>query len=81
MKHWALTLIGALAKNDSACAAQAAAGRGLAQPILMLSALAAVIVLLLLTAPVARAQTLTTLYSFCSQPRCMDGENPTGALV
>jgi uncharacterized repeat protein (TIGR03803 family) len=25
--------------------------------------------------------TLTTLYSFCSQPNCADGSNPTGALA
>jgi uncharacterized repeat protein (TIGR03803 family) len=25
--------------------------------------------------------TLTTLYSFCSQPGCVDGQTPTGALV
>ncbi len=29
----------------------------------------------------SHAQTLTTLYSFCSQPNCTDGEGPNGGLV
>jgi uncharacterized repeat protein (TIGR03803 family) len=32
-------------------------------------------------APVGKAQTLTTLYSFCSQTNCADGENPIAGLV
>jgi hypothetical protein len=29
----------------------------------------------------AQAQTLTTLYSFCAESACLDGELPTGSLV
>src|ERR1700691_844500 len=29
----------------------------------------------------AHAQTLTTLYNFCSQTNCTDGENPVSPLV
>jgi len=50
------------------------------RPILMLSALVAVIASVLLTAPVARAQTLTTLYSFCTHRTCISGEPPTSLI-
>src|ERR1022692_4537686 len=41
----------------------------------------AVLVLCATTAIALPAQTLTTLYSFCSQSRCPDGANPTAGLV
>jgi uncharacterized protein (TIGR03437 family) len=31
--------------------------------------------------PVAQTQTLTTLYSFCTQANCADGQNPAGVLL
>ena len=31
--------------------------------------------------PVAQTQTLTTLYSFCAQANCADGQNPAGVLL
>jgi uncharacterized repeat protein (TIGR03803 family) len=36
---------------------------------------------LLTVAPPGHAQTLTTLYSFCAESNCRDGESPTGGLV
>src|ERR1039458_5637979 len=41
----------------------------------------AVLVLCATTAIALPAQTLTTLYSFCSQSRCPDGANPEAGLV
>ena len=34
-----------------------------------------------LTTTSSRAQTLTTLYSFCSQENCTDGQQPVAGLV
>src|SRR5271166_6433446 len=36
---------------------------------------------LLTAAPMARAQTQSVLYSFCSQAHCADGADPTGSLA
>lgn len=36
---------------------------------------------LLAGAAVGQAQTFTTLYSFCSQAKCADGQNPSGVLL
>jgi len=44
-------------------------------------ALAAVLVSAVIAAQVAQAQSLTTLYSFCSQGGCTDGTYPNGGLV
>src|ERR1022692_3970017 len=41
----------------------------------------AVLVLCATTAIALRAQTLTTLYSFCSQTGCPDGDGPHAGLV
>jgi uncharacterized repeat protein (TIGR03803 family) len=46
-----------------------------------LPTLMAVITVVLMTVSVARAQTLTTLYSFCAQPACTDGTSPQSKLV
>jgi uncharacterized repeat protein (TIGR03803 family) len=46
-----------------------------------LSVLVAVITLVLMTAPVARAQTYTVLHSFCSQPNCTDGGGPREGVI
>jgi len=36
---------------------------------------------LLAVTPAAQGQTLTTLYSFCAQANCADGQNPSGVLL
>jgi hypothetical protein len=50
-------------------------------PLRALSALVAVITLVLMTATVTRAQTYTVLHSFCSETNCSDGARPNGPLV
>jgi len=49
-------------------------------PIRTLAAAVALLVFALVIAPVTRAQTPTTLYSFCSQSNCTDGYTPTSLL-
>jgi len=44
-------------------------------------ALAAVVVLALITSQSAGAQTFTTLYSFCAQSGCSDGDSPWAPLM
>ena len=44
-------------------------------------ALAVVLVSAVVTTEVAQAQTLTTLYSFCAQSGCKDGDGPWSGLV
>jgi len=36
---------------------------------------------LLAVTPAAQSQTLTTIYSFCAQANCADGQNPAGVLL
>ena len=43
--------------------------------------LAVVSTLLLVALPLAHAQPETVLYNFCSQPNCVDGENPVSSLT
>lgn len=43
--------------------------------------LAVVFMLLLAALPAAHAQPETVLYNFCSQPNCIDGENPASSLT
>jgi uncharacterized repeat protein (TIGR03803 family) len=43
--------------------------------------LAVVSTLLLVALPPAHAQPETVLYNFCSQPNCIDGENPVSSLT
>jgi uncharacterized repeat protein (TIGR03803 family) len=45
--------------------------------VLLLFALASALV----TVQSAHAQTFTTVYSFCSQPNCMDGSYPQSGLI
>jgi uncharacterized protein (TIGR03437 family) len=42
---------------------------------------AALILAALLAVTPAQSQTLTTLYSFCAQANCADGQNPSGVLL
>ena len=46
-----------------------------------LNTLAVALVISLATAISSSAQTLTTVYNFCSQPNCTDGREPIGGLV
>jgi uncharacterized repeat protein (TIGR03803 family) len=50
------------------------------RPTLALSVIVAAITLTLLTAPVARAQTLTTLYDFCTRITCRSGDSPLSLI-
>jgi uncharacterized repeat protein (TIGR03803 family) len=50
------------------------------QPILALWGAGAAITLVLLSTPAARAQTLTTLYSFCPNHACLTGEEPASLI-
>ncbi|MGH7869975.1 MAG: choice-of-anchor tandem repeat GloVer-containing protein, partial [Candidatus Dormibacteraceae bacterium] len=43
--------------------------------------LAVLFTLLLVALPLAHAQPETVLYNFCSQPNCVDGENPASSLT
>src|SRR5277367_601932 len=43
--------------------------------------LAVIYTLLLVAFPRAHAQPETVLYNFCSQPNCVDGENPASSLM
>jgi uncharacterized repeat protein (TIGR03803 family) len=43
--------------------------------------LALLATLLLVALPLAHAQAETVLYNFCSQPNCVDGENPVASLM
>jgi uncharacterized repeat protein (TIGR03803 family) len=51
------------------------------QSIRALSVLVAMITLVLMSATVVRAQTLTTLYSFCDRAGCPNGNYPSGVLA
>jgi uncharacterized repeat protein (TIGR03803 family) len=50
------------------------------KPVYALSTLVAVITLVLMSASLARAQTLTTLYSFCTHVTCTTGSSPESLI-
>ncbi len=54
---------------------------GPSRSLRVLAACAAFGLIVAASAPVAKAQTFTTLYHFCSQTNCTDGENPYAGLV
>src|SRR5208283_2479860 len=52
--------------------------RGIMRGVLTLAVLST---LLLVALPLAHAQPEVVLYNFCSQPNCVDGENPVSSLM